>query len=380
MAAVRAKDNKLFIDYRVNGERRREFLKLADTRENRKIAEIRRKEIEFENATGLLSERIRRSNKKGMTLNKGLAEFLEGKSEIRPSTHANYRQAMEKLIKYTGDISINKITPELVKEVREKLKTDKYKPNITRKSIAKENQNQETKEIKLKVIKENTAISYFHKLRIIFNYFVKQKYIEVNPIPSQKLKLNRIVTIPDKDLIDILSKLKLQNREHYKVVMFLLLTGLRVGEIIGLSFEKNIDFREEILRVWNFKKDREDLLPLYPELSEFIRSEWNVYSGLLFNYKSAHSLKFYDRFRQREGYDKYSFHTLRKTFITKLINSGMSVYDVMTLARHKNIETTLRHYSLADLRRMGNEISSRTNMGTILGTEFKKGLKLVENA
>lgn len=380
MAAIRSKDGKLFIDYRVNGERRREFLKLADTRENRKLAEIRRKEIEYENATGLLSERIRRSNKKGMILTKGLAQFLESKSEIRNSTRANYRQAMEKLIKYTGDISINKITPELVKEVREKLKTDKYKPNITRKSTAKENKKQETKEIKLKVIKENTIISYFHKLRIMFNYFVKQKYIEVNPIPSQKLKLNRIVTIPDKDLGDILSKLKLQNREHYKVVMFLLLTGLRVGELIGLSFEKNIDFREEVLRVWNFKKDREDLLPLYPELLEFIRNEWSFYSGLLFNYKSAHSLKFYDRFRKREGYDKYSFHTLRKTFISKLINSGMSVYDVMTLARHKNIETTLRHYSLADIRRMGNEISNRTNMGTILGTEFKKGLKLVENA
>lgn len=380
MATVRVKNGKLFIDYRVNGKRRREFLKIEDTRENRKIAEIRRKEIEFENATGILSERIRRTNKKGMTLSKGLAEFLQNKSELRPTTISNYRQAMEKLIKYTGDININLITPELIKEVREKLKTDKYRPNITRKAAKKENQISEPKEVKLKVIKENTIISYFHKLRIIFNYFVKQKYIEINPIPSQKLKLNRIVTIPDKDLRDILTKLKIQNREHYKVVMFLLLTGLRVGEIIGLSFEKNIDFREEILRVWNYKKDREDLLPLYNELLEFIRSEWSEYSGLLFNYKSAHSLKFYDRFRKKEGYDKYSFHTLRKTFITKLINSGMSVYDVMTLARHKNIETTLRHYSLADIRRMGNEISNRTNMGTILGTEFKKGLKLVENA
>lgn len=153
--------------------------------------------------------------------------------------------------------------------------------------------------------------------------------------------------------------------------MFLLLTGLRVGEIIGLTFEENIDFREEIIKIKNHKKNREDLLPLYPEVMEFIRTEWKDYNGLLINYKSVHSMKFFEWFRQREGYQNYFFHTLRKTFITKLINSGMNVYDVMTLARHYNIKTTLRHYSKADLRRMGNEISNSTNMGSV----FKKGLK-----
>lgn len=378
MATVRAKNGKLFIDYRVNGKRKREFLKLDDTRENRKIAEIRRKEIELDLASGLLGERVGRMQKRVMRLSNGLNEFLQTKSELREKTKANYRQAMEKLIKFTGDIPLSMVTPELVKEIRIEMKTDQYTPNITRKNNV--SYEKVSKPVLIKQIKENTIISYFHKLRIIFNYFVKQKYIEQNPIPTQKLKLNDIITVPDRELKAILDKLKLSNREHYKVIMFLILTGLRVGEIIGLTFEKNVDFREGVLRVWNYKKDREDLLPLYDELERFVRSEWKDYSGLLFNYKSAHSLKFYDRFRKKEGYDKYSFHTLRKTFISKLINSGMSVYDVMTLARHRNIETTLRHYSRADLNRIGIEISNRTNLGTILGTEFKKGLKLVKNA
>ncbi|MFO7524371.1 MAG: tyrosine-type recombinase/integrase [Ignavibacteriaceae bacterium] len=378
MATVRSKSGKLFIDYRVNGKRKREFLKLNDTRENRKKAEIRRKEIELDIASGLLGERVGRMQKRVMKLSVGLNEFLEAKGELREKTRANYRQAMEKLIKFTGDIPVSMVTPELIKEIRVKMKADKYTPNITRKNV--DSVNRDKKPVIVKQIKENTIISYFHKLRIIFNYFVKQKYLEQNPIPSQKLKLNDIITVPDKELKEILEKLKLSNREHYKVIMFLILTGLRVGELIGLTFDRNVDFREGVLRVWNYKKDREDLLPLYDELEIFLRSEWKQYSGLLFNYKSAHSLKFYDRFRKKEGYDKYSFHTLRKTFISKLINSGMSVYDVMTLARHRNVETTLRHYSKADLNRIGTEISSRTNLGTILGTEFQKGLKLVKNA
>jgi integrase len=378
MATISTRYKKLYIDYREGGKRKRKALGLEDTRDNRKKADIIRKQIEYELASGVFSERLKRLDKKSITLRRGLEEFLENKTELRPRTISNYRQAMDKFIKFSGDIGIEKVTPDLVKSIREKIKFDKYTPNITRKKERTEDSGEE-RELIEKQIKENTIISYFHKMRIIFNYFVKQGYIQSNPIPTQKLKLNRIITIPDKDLVDILEKLKQSNRGHYKIIMFLLLTGLRIGEIIGLTFEKNVDFREEVLRVWNYKKDREDLLPLYPELAEFLRTEWSDYSGLLFNYKSSHSFKFFDKFRKREGYEKYSFHTLRKTFISKLINSGMSVYDVMTLARHKNIETTLRHYSSADIRRMGAEISKRTNMGTILGTEFKKGLKLVEN-
>lgn len=378
MASIRSKGGKLLIDYRVNGKRKRVSTKLKDSRENRKKAEVIRKQIEYEVSTGLHAERLKRLDKKEMSLRRGLDEFLESKEELNQKTAVGYRNAMNKLIKYSGNIAIKRITPELVKEVRLKLSTDKYQANITGKKNP--SINSEKKIYKEKFLKEITIISYLNKLRIIFNYFVKQKYIADNPFPAQPMKFKPVVTIPDKELDDILTKLKRDNRDHYKVIMFLLLTGLRVGELIGLTFEENIDFREEILKVKNFKKNREDLLPIYPELMEFIRYEWKDYTGLLFNYKSIHSMKFFERFRKREGYEKYSFHTLRKTFITKLINSGMSVYDVMTLARHRNIETTLRHYSRADLRRMGNEISNKTNMGTLLGTNFKKGLKLVENA
>ncbi|HCY76905.1 MAG TPA: hypothetical protein DHV28_13370 [Ignavibacteriales bacterium] len=377
MASIRLKGGKLFIDYRVNGKRKRVSTKLIDSRENRKKAEVLKKQIEYEVSTGLHVERLKRLDKKEMSLSRGIDEFLKSKDNLNKKTADGYRQAMNKLIKYTGNIAIKRITLDLVKEVRLKLSTDKYQVNITSKK--NQEKNSEEKVYKQKSLQEITIISYLNKLRIIFNYFVKEKYIPENPFPAQQIKFKPVVTITDKDLNDILSKLKNANREHYKVIMFLLLTGLRVGELIGLTFEENIDFKEEILKVKNHKKNREDSLPIYPELMEFIRYEWSEYTGLLFNYKSIHSMKFFERFRKREGYEKYSYHTLRKTFITKLINSGMSVYDVMTLARHRNIETTLRHYSRADLRRMGNEISNKTNMGTLLGTDFKKGLKLVES-
>ncbi len=157
-----------------------------------------------------------------------------------------------------------------------------------------------------------------------------------------------------------------------------MLTGLRRGEIIGLKFENNVDFSQKILKVFNYKKNRIDKLPLYGELEEFLIKEWNRYEGLLFDYKSSDSLKFFEKFLSQEGYINYSFHTLRKTFISKLINSGMNVYDVMNLARHKNIKTTLKHYSAAELSRMGDEITSRTNLKEIVNGKKKDNLRLLK--
>lgn len=199
------------------------------------------------------------------------------------------------------------------------------------------------------------------------------------------MKPKKIVVMSDKEIETVLEKLRTtdkeylieSSREHYRVIAMLLMTGLRISECLALSFD-DIDFRDNLLRVKNEKTDRIDYLPLYPELKEFILSEWKSREGNLFHYKSRHSLKFFERFLKREGFPNYSFHTLRKTFISKLINSGMSVYDVMTLARQKNIKTTLNHYTAAELQRIGKQILEATNLGSLLGRKEKKRRKLLK--
>ena len=177
---------------------------------------------------------------------------------------------------------------------------------------------------------------------------------------------------------DILLKLKHRNLTHYRVVGLLLLTGLRISELLRLKFD-DIDFRDNIMIIRNSKAKRNDRFPLYGELREFLIKEFPERSGNLFDYSSRHSMKFFKKFLKAEGYPSYNFHNLRKTFISKLVNSGLSVYDVMKLARHKNIQTTLKHYTSAELIRMGEEISHKTNMGTLLGTPNKKGLILLKS-
>ena len=47
---------------------------------------------------------------------------------------------------------------------------------------------------------------------------------------------------------------------------------------------------------------------------------------------------------------------LRKTFISRLVNSGLKVTDLTAIARHLNIKTTLEAYREIELDRMGEEI------------------------
>ncbi len=193
------------------------------------------------------------------------------------------------------------------------------------------------------------------------------------------MKPKIIKIIPEKEMIEILEGLKAKNRKHYQVIFFLLATGFRVSELLSLNF-KEIDLKKNLIAVKNTKADRIDYFPIYPELREFIINEFSNRVGKVFDYKRRDSLSFFRRFLEDEGFNHCSLHTLRKTFISRLVNSGLKIYDVMTSARHLNIKTTLESYREAELDRIGREILEVANMGSILGTRNKKALELVKTS
>ena len=56
----------------------------------------------------------------------------------------------------------------------------------------------------------------------MFDYFISCGYIKYNPIPMRKMKPKKIVTVPEKEMLLILERLKEKNRKHYQVIFFLL--------------------------------------------------------------------------------------------------------------------------------------------------------------
>lgn len=351
MATIRTIRNYYYLDfYDESGKRHRKSLGLKASKKNRKKALLEKKKIEYELEAGVYKERQKRIENRNKLLNQGFDEFITSRKEPSIETVKDYTFAFKKILDHFGNIPINKVTTDGIADLENELR---------------------------KKVSENSIASYFKKLKVIFNYFNSAGLIKINPIPTYQMRIEEPLTIPRKDLEEILLKLKHRNRKHYRVVALLLLTGLRISELILLNFD-DIDFRENIILIRNGKGHRDDRFPLYEDLREFLIKEYPKKEGRLFDYKNRNSMKFFYKFLKAEGYPAYNFHSLRKTFISKLINSGMSVYDVMTLARHKSIKTTLKHYTTAELSRMGKEISERSNLGTIVGTTKNKSLKKIE--
>ncbi len=353
MATIRTKRGFLYLDYRDEaGKRHRDALFLKDNRENRKKAELEKKKIEYELGAGIYVEKIRREKNRNKTLKEGFEEFKKYKKDREESTIEHYGYAFNKAVEFLSDRPIGSVTSLLIENLDKHLLTS---------------------------ISKNSVASYFAELRHMFDFFKSQGYINYNPFPVRKLKPKKIVTVPEKELNDILQRLKATNRKHYQVIFLYLATGLRRSELVKLQW-KDIDLKNNIIAVVNVKDaERIDFLPIYPELHQFLLEEFPEREGRVFDYTRGDSIrKLFARFLKREKFNHYSIHTLRKTYISHLVNSGLTRYDVMALARHKKIETTLRYYTKIDLDRIGREISERAKIGTFLGTKIKQPLKLVK--
>lgn len=349
MATYYIANGNIYINYIRHGKRIRKCLNKKPTQENIKDVKKLIKRLEAEDYSQELIK-LNRIKEKRIRLESAFLKFLETKKHLKISSLDHYKLSFAKLKNFTGNIRVYQVNKKLIDELENNLKTE---------------------------ISENSIASYFNKLKVIFNFFVQKNWIETNPIPSKKLEPKDIVIIPDNELELILDTLEKHNRNQYKFISILLMTGLRVSELINLRFE-DINFRDNIIKVKNEKASRFDELPLYDTLKKFIMNEWTNYTGKLFNYKDRSSLKFFRRFLKRNNFNVYSLHTLRKTYISKLINSGLSIYDVMTLARHKNIKTTLKYYTAAELNRIGNEIMNKSNIDKIINKKYNR-LKIINS-
>lgn len=372
MATVYSRGSRLWIQYYLDGKRKREPLELDDTRENRALARKLKKQKEVEIDSGVYREKKRRIKNRGILLSEGFEEFLLTKEDKAKDTIRAYQTAYKSFSEFLGDRVIGKIGVSDFEKYEEYLKLKVV--NASKKREEKK-RSQEVKA--LRRTSPNTIANYFNHLKIIFSYFEKMEYVKGNPVPGKIAKGKEIKIIPEEQLIKILAALRKKDKIHYNTIMLFLLTGLRAGELARLSFE-DIDFKDNLLKVKNSKGRREDILPLYQELKEFILENWEIKEGKLVPYSRSDSFKFWTNFLKKNGFPHYTIHTLRKTFLSNLVNSGLSVYDVKTMARHKDISTTMKFYLAADMNKLGQKVNSAVRMNSKLLSKESKHLKLVK--
>jgi len=146
------------------------------------------------------------------------------------------------------------------------------------------------------------------------------------------------------------------NNKHRMLLMIVIASGVRVGEAVKLRV-KDIDFDRKVIHVEKGKgrKDRytllseacKELLPLY--FKQYNITNW-IFPGANpqkhIAIRTAQNV-FKHAFKRAKIEKDASFHCLRHTFATHLLEGGIDLVKIKDLMGHRSILTTARYTQVA---------------------------------
>ena len=159
-----------------------------------------------------------------------------------------------------------------------------------------------------------------------------------------------------------------QMHDFHDLVILLLDTGARQGEICLLEWEK-LDLDKRTINLWRPKVRNESVLYMSDRVHKIlVRREKDKTSRYVFNSKSGQARKHItNTFRkafERAGIEGCTAHTLRHTHATRLIQNGLNLYEVKEILGHADIQTTMRyaHIEQAQVSIKARDVINKLNL------------------
>jgi len=192
---------------------------------------------------------------------------------------------------------------------------------------------------------------YHASLKYVIEKIYKQTFNFSFPYAKRHKKLPIILT--RNEITHIINSIK--NQKHQLLISLAYGSGLRVSEIVALQV-KDLDFEEFTIHVKQAKgqKDRISVMPksLVDSLKDIIAGK--AKNDLVFARERGARLqarqgklttrtaqKVFENALKKSGIKKdATFHSLRHSFATHLLENGIDVRYVQELLGHQNIRTT----------------------------------------
>ena len=158
----------------------------------------------------------------------------------------------------------------------------------------------------------------------------------------------------------LLEALKAKSRQTYVVALFSLYTGMRFGEVVALTWGC-IDMEKRRIQVLNAKGDKDRTLPMPGEVySALAGMRKGLHNELVFKSSKGgliyHVSKSFDIAVKELGLNenvsdpkqRFTFHCLRHTHASWLLETGASLYLVQRQLGHSTPTVTQRYGHLSD--------------------------------
>jgi len=174
------------------------------------------------------------------------------------------------------------------------------------------------------------------------------------------------------------SHIKADMVEVYDLVIVLMDTGARYSEITKLEWT-SINLDDRTIRLWRPKVRNESVLYMTDRVYTVLARRYsNRASPYLFpnrngGPRNTATLPIRKAF-QRAGIEGCTVHTFRHTHATRLIQNGLSIYEVKEILGHTEISTTMRY---AHLERRDVSSKARDVINQLNKVASKPDLKVV---
>ena len=136
------------------------------------------------------------------------------------------------------------------------------------------------------------------------------------------------------------------DHEALALLMFLALTGLRLGETRHLRLE-DVDWSRKVITLRHTKNGKLRRVPvcdkafvLLTEQRQYLGDEGWVFPGKGTDNPVAEPRRLQKRICEAAGIPPFTIHEMRHTFATKLIESGADIHTVKDLLGHSTIKVT----------------------------------------
>ena len=283
-----------------------------------------------------------------MFISEALTDFLEhlevegGRS---PKTIANYQLYLERFIDFAGDITVDKITSEVIRRYR--LWLNRYKNETT---------NEELSLI--------TQSYHLIALRGFLTYLSRRNItsLAADKIILPKTARKQVTFLQYDEVVRMINQIPTDTEAGLRdraIIELLFSSGLRVSELVNLNRDHiNLSRREFMVR-GKGQKDRPVFISksAAEHVSSYLDARTDSLPALFLSYSrrnaapnlsgdyrrlSARSIqRMISQYARLAGITKHvSPHTMRHSFATDLLMNGADLRSVQSLLGHSNISTT----------------------------------------
>lgn len=250
-------------------------------------------------------------------------------------TEENHIYAMKSLVRFLGDVELEALTFDMVRQ---------WKSNMEARHLG-----------------NNTMRSYIIKLRVVLKYMTLKGYPCLNPdlIPAPQRETRKVTFITPQEVQRLIEACEIPASKHIcrlrnkAIVALLFSSGIRVSELCKLN---RTDVKE---RFFSVVGKGGVLAPSF--IDDTARKHIDAYLDKRKDHNQAlfvsdqgylrmtpDGVQFiFQTLKKRTGIDVRP-HVLRHSFATDLMRNGADIRYVQQLMHHRNIQTTAQYLHVVD--------------------------------